>query len=120
LWDFATRKPYKPPENRISMRKVYGQSRIEKCPFCGAQALSTTKQGVPCCKDHTDRMLELKCVCGEWLEMKKSKWGPFFVCVNCGTVSFRKAMEMNEGSFQKEKPKPREMTVRSDELDFFS
>jgi hypothetical protein len=100
------------------MRKVYGQSRIERCPFCGAQALSMTSQGIPVCKNHTDRSLDLKCICGKWLELKKSKWGPFFVCESCGTVSFKKAMEMNERQFRKEKPAPRETTVRSDELDF--
>lgn len=114
------RKQYKPLTDSTFMRKVYGQSRIERCPFCGAQALSVTKQGVPVCRNHVDRVLELKCVCGEWLELKTSKWGPFFLCVNCGTVTFRKAMEMNEGQFKKEKSAPREMTVRSDELDFLS
>jgi len=28
--------------------------------------------------------------------MKIGKWGPFFICINCGTINMRKALEANQ------------------------
>ena len=82
-------------------RKVYGESKKEECIFCGSGALFMNGQGLPVCKDHKNRKLEdRKCICGEWLEIKKSKWGPFFACRNCGAISIKKAMEMDHGGFK--------------------
>jgi hypothetical protein len=78
-------------------KKVYGASKTEKCPFCDRPAFSVNKQGVPVCQDHKNQNVDFRCICGEWLELKKSKWGVFFVCVNCGTISMHKALEMNSG-----------------------
>lgn len=78
-------------------KKVYGQSKVDKCPFCGKTATTENEQGVPTCVSHkADSLPEYKCVCGEWLEMKKSKWGPFFLCMHCGPISYKKAMEVND------------------------
>ena len=76
--------------------KRYGQSRIENCPFCGKQGVVKNKQGVPVCLKHKDSFLDgLKCVCGEYLDVKAGKWGPYFVCMNCGNINFKKGMGMN-------------------------
>jgi hypothetical protein len=78
-------------------KKVYGQSKVEKCPFCGKTATTENLQGVPTCISHkSEELVDFKCMCGEWLEMKKSKWGPFFLCMHCGPISYKKGMEVNE------------------------
>jgi hypothetical protein len=76
-------------------KKVYGASRMECCPLCGAHALMKNKQGIPVCVDHKDFSIELKCACGSWLDPKEGKWGTFFVCIHCGAISWQKAMAMN-------------------------
>lgn len=76
--------------------KRYGQSRIDNCPFCGKVATSKNNQGVPVCHAHKDQNLDdVKCACGEYLDLNDGKWGPYFRCINCGNINFRKAMEMN-------------------------
>ncbi len=124
--------------------KRYGQSRIENCPFCGKAGVMKNKQGVPVCLKHKDSYLDgLKCVCGEYLEVRSGKFGAYFTCMNCGNVNFKKAMEMNPELMEKAEvetneekvsdkkesdrvkawdekrrgPK-KEIIVRSDELDF--
>jgi len=79
------------------MRKEYGNYREDDCPFCGKRALTMNQQGVPTCKEHSNRYLEIKCVCGEWLDVRKGKFGAYFQCMNCGNISFKKGMSM--GSF---------------------
>lgn len=115
--------------------KRYGESKIQKCPFCEKQATSKNKQGIPTCQKHKDELLgDLKCACGEYLESKTGKFGPYFNCINCGNINFKKAMGMNQGNvYNKEvkketnmkviekkrhyETKSKETTVRSDELD---
>ncbi|MFW5991078.1 MAG: hypothetical protein ACOCZ6_01690 [Nanoarchaeota archaeon] len=83
------------------MRKVYGQSRVEYCNFCEKPATTVNRQGVPCCINHKEKMVEDKrCVCGHSMEVKKGKWGPFFLCPNCGPKSFSKAQEFDTGGFK--------------------
>ena len=77
-------------------KKVYGQNRMERCPICGDNALAKNKQGIPVCNDHKGFEIDLKCSCGSWLDPKEGKWGTFFVCINCGAISWQKAMEMND------------------------
>jgi len=116
------------------MKKIYGQSKNESCPFCGKQAISMNKQGIPVCLEHKEEYLDLKCVCGEWLEIKKGKYGPFCICLNCGTINFNKALEANRDSLNKNKENSKKQTqitnnknfgkkdkplvVSSDEIDF--
>lgn len=116
-------------------KKKYGNYRTEYCPFCGKTALSKNEQGVAVCKVHTKTNLQdMKCMCGQWLEIKKGKWGAYAMCESCGSMNLKKAFEINDGPepakvtgedsktksrpSPKSKPKPREITVRSDELDF--
>lgn len=106
--------------------KRYGQSHVDRCPFCESIAVTESIDGVPVCAKHKEaKMPELRCACGEYLDLMKGKFGSYFRCMRCGNISFRKAMEMNPGleSSPKEKKQAanetkKEITVRSDELDF--
>ena len=114
--------------NRFSYKgmrfpKRYGQSKMETCPFCSKQAISKNKDGLSVCIDHKGRKIpELRCACGSWLEPCKGKFGPYFRCINCGNVNMKKAMEMNShispGDPDKKVFTPKEIQVRSDEVDF--
>ena len=117
--------------------KKYGQSRVDKCPFCNKQATSTNNNGVPVCRQHKNsQMRELKCLCGSSLEQRTGKWGPFFTCYRCGNINMKKALEINEGlaerpplpskemhSAPKDEKisdrKPKEIEVRSDDPLYF-
>jgi endogenous inhibitor of DNA gyrase (YacG/DUF329 family) len=127
--------------------KRYGQSRINNCPFCGKIAVAKNKQSIPVCLAHKDDMLnDLKCVCGEYLDVLEGKWGPYFRCMNCGNINFKKALDMNQdiksktnssksqyeskdesgkinkyskSQNQEKKKEPRkEITVTSDQIDY--
>ena len=79
-------------------RKVYGYSQEASCPFCGDVAVLKNSQDIPVCKDHKDNELnDLKCLCGEYLDLKFGKFGPFFTCIKCGAVTMKKALEYNDG-----------------------
>ncbi len=118
--------------------KRYGQSHVDKCPFCGKQASLENKQGVAVCKDHKNSTLDMKCVCGSWLEIRKGKYGAYGNCIKCGNISLKKVLELTkpeparpkQNTTRKEakleriremknkKPAERkEVTIRSDELD---
>ena len=115
-------------------KKVYGSSREDSCPFCGKRALTENSQGVIVCEEHKNTTIDnMKCVCGETLDMARGKWGPFFVCVKCGNLNFKRVLEMNpplsapvkDSSFKKtQSPKkiknsvPDNIVVSSDEVDF--
>ena len=76
--------------------KKYGQSKIDECPFCGRHATIMNRQDVPVCQNHKNESLdELKCVCGETLEMLHGKFGVFFKCINCGNKNLKKVLEFN-------------------------
>jgi len=76
--------------------KKYGESRIEKCPFCQKQATTINKQGIAVCVTHREDTLDgLKCVCGETLDILKGKFGAFFKCIDCGNMNLRKVLEFN-------------------------
>lgn len=75
-------------------RKVYGMSEARSCPFCEKRAIVKNKQQVPVCVDHKERLvIERKCVCGNYLELKIGKFGPYFNCLNCGTKNFQKVLD---------------------------
>jgi hypothetical protein len=82
--------------------KRYGESKRQDCPFCGKKAIAENSQGVPVCIKHKSSALDLKCMCGGWLDVRKGKWGPYFNCMKCGNFSFAKGLAMNP------KPVPRE------------
>ncbi len=106
--------------------KIYGQSKIEKCPFCEKQAISQNTQGVPTCSDHKKQELQdIKCACGSWLELRTGKFGSYFNCIKCGNVNFKRALEMMQQPQNRPKPEektnpnPREITITSDEVDLY-
>jgi len=80
----------------MRFRKIYGESKTDVCPFCGERAITSNHQGVPVCMAHKQEELSnLKCVCGSWLDLKIGKYGPFFTCLNCGIVSYKKGLSIN-------------------------
>lgn len=83
------------------MRKIYGQSQATTCVFCDKLATSKNKQGFATCKEHVnDTKPDKKCICGEWLDVKESKWGAFYLCSKCGPISLSKAEEMEAQQFE--------------------
>ncbi|MBW3015250.1 hypothetical protein KY330_02410 [Candidatus Woesearchaeota archaeon] len=77
------------------MRKIYGESRVEECPFCDKKAVVVNSQGIPVCGEHKAQYLNLKCICGETLDVKSGKYGVYFECLTCGNISYRKALSFN-------------------------
>jgi hypothetical protein len=78
------------------MRKVYGQSSIAACPFCGGASYAKNGQGVAVCMKHKDLNLpDLKCVCGGWLDIREGKFGTFYTCMKCGAINQQKMMLVN-------------------------
>ncbi|HLC32308.1 MAG TPA: hypothetical protein VJJ82_00615 [Candidatus Nanoarchaeia archaeon] len=77
--------------------KRYGQSQINKCPFCELHATTSSASGVPVCIKHkTEELPNYKCMCGRYLVQMKGKFGVFFNCINCGNMNLRKVMEINQ------------------------
>ncbi|MFP4403692.1 MAG: hypothetical protein ACLFPJ_05045, partial [Candidatus Woesearchaeota archaeon] len=73
----------------------YGQSKTETCVFCSKNATTQNLQGFAVCKEHKSKQMEdKKCVCGEYLDLKKGKYGMFYICINCGPMSLSKVDEM--------------------------
>lgn len=80
---------------RFRAPKIYGQSKLSNCTFCGRTATQKTEAGLEVCYQHTKETLsEIKCLCGGWLEQCRGKFGPYFNCLRCGNINFRKGMEM--------------------------
>jgi hypothetical protein len=80
----------------MRFQKKYGESKIEECPFCGKQSTTVNKQDIPVCMKHKDTLMqEIKCMCGEYLEPRRGKYGLYFLCQRCGIVNRRKAFETN-------------------------
>jgi hypothetical protein len=106
-------------------RKRYGESRVNNCPFCSRQGVTKNAQGVPTCLSHkNDALSDLKCACGSYVDVKSGKWGAYASCLRCGNVNLRKVLEINPQQKEQETPQKKmpeerkDVTVRSDELDF--
>ncbi len=79
--------------------KRYGQSKSEPCPFCERQSLAINEQGVAVCLAHKDKLLtNLKCLCGDYIDIRTGKFGAFAVCINCGNINLKKILEVNRVS----------------------
>jgi hypothetical protein len=90
-----------------------------RCVFCERQPVAKNEQGFSTCRVHkTESLPDMKCVCGQVLSIKESKYGAFFLCMDCGPISLKKAFDINPPVQPKVKEAPREITVRSDETDF--
>ncbi len=108
----------------------YGESKVAQCVFCPHTAYAYNAQRLPVCKDHKDQTLgDLVCYCKETLEIKMGKFGPFFLCPNCGPISLAKAQDLIQGAAAPAKlsaPAPsapeksaREETVQPDDPRYF-
>jgi hypothetical protein len=126
----------------MKMKKKYGEYQSKTCPFCERRATQKNEQGLDVCHKHTKEFLtEIKCLCGEWLEILQGKYGPFFRCNNCGCMNLRKAMEIKrttdkskpavKESIKKEgpkvqskttftKPEKKEIVITTDDVEYFS
>ncbi len=77
--------------------KRYGQSKVVTCPFCERQAIAKNSQHVPTCIPHKDQIIqEMKCICGSWLDLQISKYGPYFRCFKCGNINWKRVIEINK------------------------
>lgn len=83
------------PHNMVRLPKTYGKSREASCTFCGSCATTKNAQGLPVCRHHTKDEINLKCACGDYLDVKESKYGTFFLCFRCGPISWSKGLELN-------------------------
>src|SRR3989338_5521336 len=87
-------------------QKTYGSYKVSHCPFCEKIATCKNEQGLDVCRLHTRQKIgEIKCVCGSWLETRSGKFGPYFNCIKCGNINYNKGMAMREltaPAFQKE------------------
>ena len=120
--------------------KKYGQSRIDNCVFCGKQATTQSKEGAPVCVAHKSAVLPpLRCLCGEYVAPMSGKYGLYFDCLKCGNVNARRIFENNKifdakdekpastkkkqiqykPYVPKKNPNPKEITIRSDDPDYF-
>ena len=78
------------------IQKKYGESRFDGCPFCGQQAITKNSQKIPVCLKHKNsEILDLKCLCGDWLDIREGKYGPYWQCMKCGNINFKRGLEMN-------------------------
>ena len=100
---------------------------LENCPFCGRQAIVMNPQGVAVCTTHREMYLELKCICGQPLDIMKGKYGIYGNCLKCGNMSLKRALDINDTlkampslntQPKNAKEQKKETIIRSDELDF--
>ncbi|MBS3124149.1 hypothetical protein J4437_05980 [Candidatus Woesearchaeota archaeon] len=78
-------------------KKSYGQYKEVHCTFCEKMATQYTENQLPVCRLHLKgKMEEFKCLCGSWLEQRSGKYGPYFNCIKCGIVNYKKGMEMRK------------------------
>ncbi len=120
--------------------KRYGESKIDKCPICGRQAITLNSQKIPVCMDHRNSKLDdLKCACGNYLETRVGKFGLYFYCTRCGNINLKRALELNPPKLRaketdknnndssaaaasgtgRTKERPREIIIRSDDPLYF-
>lgn len=78
-------------------KKVYGSYRKEVCPFCQGTATTFNEQKIPVCHKHKTSLLsEMKCACGDYLDILSGKFGTFFNCISCGPQNLQKIFAINK------------------------
>ncbi|MFH1682475.1 MAG: hypothetical protein ABIA37_01640 [Candidatus Woesearchaeota archaeon] len=122
------------------IRKKYGEYQSKTCPFCERRATHKSEQGLDVCHLHLKQNLEeIKCLCGEWLEIMQGKFGPFFRCRNCGCMNLKKVKEIQQITGQKKesyikvesrpelsikketiKKERKEITITTNDVEYFS
>lgn len=89
------------------------------CPFCGKRGVTRNRQGFPVCDEHRNELINnLKCVCGRYLDIKKSKYALIFSCINCGIINLDRVVEVNKDILKKQ-CKSEEVVIRSDDENSF-
>ena len=91
---------------RPRIPKVYGQSMVESCPFCGKVATAKSEQGAAVCAKHTKTlMVNIKCNCGDYLDLLDGRYGAYFNCLKCGNVNYKKGLDLwrSSGCSQEDK-----------------
>jgi hypothetical protein len=121
--------------------KTYGKSKDSDCPFCGTQTTCENPQGIAVCKNHKEQRIdEVKCICGSWLEARSGKFGRYYNCINCGNVNQNKVEQIKEMTSPTLQPDPirldspistpviaaterdspkKEITISSRDMDYF-
>ena len=80
----------------MRIKKNYEEHKVSRCPFCNGPAITRNSQKIPVCTKHkNDELVDLRCKCGSFLDVKIGKFGPFFICVNCNIVKFKVGLEIN-------------------------
>jgi predicted RNA-binding Zn-ribbon protein involved in translation (DUF1610 family) len=76
---------------------------MEKCIVCDRPATKYNSQQLPVCKPHeTHEALNLDCpLCKKALDVRKGKYGTFFICPNCGIVNRTKLKQFGNVFFAK-------------------
>lgn len=86
---------------------------------------------IPVCLAHKKEFLnDMKCICGEELDIRTGKYGVFFTCIRCGNMNLRKVLEINpkpvpktnntsNNKENKQKKEPTIITTTSDDPRFF-
>ena len=121
---------------KFRSKKVYGESFLKNCPFCGRMATQKNDNGQEVCPTHRNTALQdIKCTCGKWLEPQAGKFGNYYRCENCGNVNANKAQQIQnvtqetspapEKTIKPEPPKifrkePTETTITSHDEEYFS
>lgn len=80
----------------MRIKKNYEEHKVSKCPFCNGAAITKNPQKIPVCARHKEEELkDLKCNCGEYLDIMIGKYGPFFKCFNCNIIKYKRGLEIN-------------------------
>ena len=87
--------------------KAYGEYKTTLCPFCGKDAHFSNKVKLHVCKDH--KLTEypaLKCLCGDWVDVKVGRFGKYFGCTSEDCKNTRKLLRSGEAAPPKADPIP--------------
>lgn len=77
-------------------KNKYGVSTATQCTHCESVAIVKSADGFPLCRDHKNEPSpQWLCPCTQPLYPHESKHGVFFLCMDCGPVSFAKAKDFN-------------------------
>ena len=91
---------------RNHIPKVYGQSMVSSCAFCGKVATAKSEQGADVCTKHTKmQIVNVKCNCGDYLDLLTGRYGAYFNCLKCGNVNYQKGLDLwrSQGCASEEK-----------------
>jgi len=102
---------------KFSRKKTYGTYMTNNCSFCGSLATQKNDSGLYVCHRHLkEKLAEIKCTCGSWLEQRSGKFGPYFNCLHCGNISYAKGMEMKQlvGNYAERSEKAVEVKIERD------